>query len=143
MIDSDKFQNFVKRTFSFLVTEYGMTLDKEKINGNAFYDIQFRDKDKVISISLENIENYFQVILFKLDNGQLPDYDDKVKTIHLTELNKRFLTTLDKKEFEDNDRHFGEIMTEDKIEKQILKSAKDLRLCLKQMRSRPLSTSEN
>ncbi|MCO4292017.1 hypothetical protein NF867_03965 [Solitalea sp. MAHUQ-68] len=136
MIDSDKFQNFVKRTFSFLVTEYGMTLDKEKINGNAFYDIQFRDKDKVISVSLENIENYFQVILFNLNNGQLPDYDDKTRTIHLTELNKKFLTALDKKEFEDNDRQFADIVTEDKTEKQILKSAKDLRLCLKQMNSK-------
>jgi hypothetical protein len=134
MIDSDKFQNLVKRTFSFLVTEYGMTLDKEEINGSAFYNTQFRDKDKVVSVSLENIENYFQVILFKLDKGQLPHYDDKVRTIHLTELNKEFLTTLKTKEFADNDGHFGDIMTEDKTEKQILKSAKDLRLCLRQMK---------
>lgn len=110
-----------------------MTLDKEKVNGNAFYDIQFRDKNNVVSVSLENIENYFQVILFKLDHGQLPDYDDKTRTIHLEELNKRFLATLDKEEFNNNDRHFEDIKTDDKIEKQILKSAKDLRLCFKQM----------
>jgi hypothetical protein len=116
------------------MTEYAMTLEKGKINGNAFYDIQFRNKDNVISVSLENIENYFQVILFKLDNGRLPDYDDKVRTIHLTELNKKFLTTLDKNEFDDNDRHFGDIVTTDQTEKQILKSAKDLRLCLRQMK---------
>lgn len=117
-----------------LVLGNNMVLDKVKINGNAFYDIQFRDNDNVVSVSLENIENYFQVILFKLDHGQLPDYDDKTRTIHLGELNRQFLTALDKKEFEKNDRQFDHIRTDDKIEQQILESAKDLRLCFKQMK---------
>jgi len=131
MIESDRFIKFVQGTFSFLVTELKMKYEKETINGNIFYDIHYRDKDKVISISLETIENYFQVILFKLHGGQMPDYDDKTKTIHLNKLNQSILKTVDKTEFADNNNYFGDIRTEDETERMILKSAKDLRICLK------------
>jgi len=108
-----------------------MKYENEKINGNVFYDIHYRDKDKVISISLETIENYFQVILFKLHGGQMPDYDDKTRTIHLNKLNQSILKTVDKVEFADNNNFFEDIRTENETERMILKSAKDLRICLK------------
>ena len=131
MIEAEYFEKYVKEVFSFLETEFKMRLDKINVNGNAFYEVTFKDKKKVISISYENISNYFQVILFKLVNGQLPDYDDKTKTIHLNKLNNELLTQLDKKEFQENNFYFQDIKTETEIEKMLLKAAKDLRICLK------------
>jgi hypothetical protein len=131
MIDADRYSDFVKRTFSFLETEFNMMFGDFIKNGNVFYDVQYRDREKIISISLETIENYFQVILFKLDNGEMPDYDDKRKTIPLNKLNEDILKTLEKSEFSDNNEHFREFETKDKTEEIILKSARDLRLCLK------------
>ena len=69
--------------------------------------------------------------LFTLDNGKRSDYDDNTKTFHLNKLTDKLLRTLDKTEFENNNRHFKDIEAKDETEKMILKSAKDLRLCLK------------
>jgi len=59
MIDADRYSDFVKRTFSFLETEFNMMFGDFIKNGNVFYDVQYRDREKIISISLETIENYF------------------------------------------------------------------------------------
>lgn len=130
MIDSGDYKNYVKDTFLFLITEFNMVLSKQNFNGNAFYDIEYKDKTKVISISLETIENYLQVILFKLNKGKIPDYDDKTKTLHLNKLNNQFLKTLTKQDFEENNSYFQCINAKNETERMILKSAKDLRLCL-------------
>ena len=130
MIEFKSYKDFVLKTFSFLITEFKMDLGKETINGNVFYDIQYADKNKIISISLETIGNYFQVTLFILDNGKLPDYDDKTRTIHLNKLNKDILLKLDRNEFDENNIHFKNVETKDQTKRRILKSAKDLRLCL-------------
>jgi hypothetical protein len=135
MIDSKKYKKHVMNSFSFLETEFKMNFGGETIHGNAYFDIRYKDKEKVISISLEPIENYFQVILYKLDNGKLPNYDDKTKTIHLDKLNKGILTKLDKKEFDENNKFFKDIELKSETEKLILKSAKDLRLCIKHYNS--------
>ncbi|MEQ9378586.1 MAG: hypothetical protein RIG68_25585 [Imperialibacter sp.] len=131
MIHADTFNAFVDRTFSFLATDYKMTQDGVKISGNAFYDVRYQDSAKVISISLETIEDIFQVILFRLENGKLPDYDDKSRTIHLNQMTTDILPTVDKPEFAANNRFFQDIKPADKTEELILKSAKELRLCLR------------
>ena len=131
MIQADRFIEVVDRTFSFLVTDYKMAQDGAKISGNVFYDICYRDTVKVISISLETIEDIFQVILFRLDDGKLPDYDDKSRTIHLNRMTTDILPTVDKPEFAANNRFFQDIQPADKTEELILKSAKELRLCLR------------
>jgi hypothetical protein len=131
MITSEKYIEFVKQTFSFLLEEFKYEIGKITINGNIFYDVEFKSKDKIISISLETIENYIRVILFELQNGHLPDYDDKSKTIHLNELSAEILQNVDKKYFEQNNLYFKKHKTENEVEKLILKAAKDLRICLK------------
>ena len=131
MIEEERFTDIVTRTFSFLVTEFGFELSKKTTNGNMFFDIEYTDKRKAISISLETIENYIRVILFKLENGKRSDYDDMTKTFHLNQLNDKLLKNLDSAEFEQNNKHFDSFEPMDEIEKMILKSAKDLRLCLK------------
>ncbi len=131
MIDSKHFEKYVKEVFSFLELEFNLILDKIIVNGNALYEVTYVDKSKIISISYENIEDYFQVIIFKLKKGQLPDYDDKANTIHLSVLRNELLTQIDKKEFQNNNLYFKNKKAESGIEKMLLKAAKDLRICLK------------
>lgn len=131
MIDGKKYIEIVKLFFSFLITEFSFNQTKEVENGNAFYDVEYRDGQRTISISYENIEDYLQVIVFKLKNGQLPDYDDKTHTLHLSELNKIILPKINKKEVEENNILFDKFETKDSLERKLMKSAKELRLSLK------------
>ncbi len=66
-----------------------------------------------------------------LQNGELPDYDDKTKTLHLNRLNAQVMSSIDRKEIGLNNEYFEKFNVKAEIEKQLLKSAKELRLCLK------------
>jgi hypothetical protein len=131
MIDGKQYIDTVKKYYSFLNTEYNMPVTDEKVRGNAFYDVQYGDKTKVISINYENIEDYFQVTIFKLQNGKMPDYDDKTKTLHLNKLNAAVISKADKSEINLNNEYFAKYSAKDELERKLLKSAKELRLCLK------------
>jgi hypothetical protein len=131
MIDGKIYIEIVKLFFSFLVNEFGFIQTKETENGNAFYDVEYKDVERVISISYENVEDYLQVIVFILKNGKLPDYDDKLYTLHLGELNKIILSKIDKKDIEENNILFNEVEANNSLERKLLKSAKELRLILK------------
>lgn len=134
MIDGKQYIETVEEYFSFLVKEFNLSIVNRKIRGNAFYDVQYGDVKKTISISYENIEDYFQVIIFILQNGQLPDYDDKTKTIHLDKLNNTIFSTVDNNEIILNSIFFEKFQANNKIERLLLKSAKELRLCLRYMK---------
>jgi hypothetical protein len=131
MIDAKKYIETVKDYYSFLITECDLSIIEEKIRGNAFYDIQYGDKIKIVSISYENIEDYFQVIIFKLQNGEIPNYDDETKTMHLNKLNEVIRSKIDKNEFNLNNEYFSKFHSKDKLQRKLLKSAKELRLFLK------------
>ena len=102
----------------------------EKVIGNFFYDVQFSNNVKIVSISYENAEDYFQVIVFMLQNGKLPNYDDKTKTLHLNKLNQEILSKIDKREVSLNSQYFSKFNPINELEKRLLKAAKELRLCL-------------
>ena len=131
MIGGKEYMEKVKEYYSFLSTEFNLAIVNEKIRGNAFYDVQYGDKTKTVSINYENIEDCFQVIIFKLQNGQMPDYDDKTNTLHLNKLNAAVLSKVDKNESNLNNEYFTKFQAKDEIEKKLLKAAKELRLCLK------------
>jgi len=131
MITGKRYIEIVKDYFAFLKEEYNYTLIDEIIRGNAYYDVQYTDNLKVVSISYENIENYFQVIVFILQNGKLPNYDDKTRTLHLNKLNTSVLSKIDKIEVLLNNEYFANFQVKDEFERKLLKSAKELRLCLK------------
>lgn len=130
MIDGQEFINIVKKYFSFLISEFNFKIIEEKIRGNAFYDVQFKDSLRIISISYENIENYLLTTVFILENGQLPDYDDKTKTLHLNKLNAIAQSMVDRMDIELNAEKFSQIQANNDLERKLLKSAKDLRLVL-------------
>lgn len=131
MIDSTQYFATVKKIFFFLHSEFNISEIKEKKNGNAYYDIKYIDQTKVISISYENIGDYLQIIVFKLENGQMPNYDDKSKTLHLNHLNRLALVNAKADDFKSNNDFFKEFSAATALERQLLKAGKDLRLSLK------------
>ena len=94
----------------------------EKIRGNAFYDVQYGDKLNIVSINYENIEDYFQIIIFKLQNGQMPDYDDKAKTLHLNKLNAAVLSKVGRNEIDLNNEYFVNLQANTELERKLLKN---------------------
>jgi hypothetical protein len=131
MIEGLEYIKVVKLFYSFLETEFGFKKVNETVNGNAFYDVEYRDTEKVISVSYENIEAHLEVIVFKLLNGKMPDYDDKSQTLHLNQLNKSLMSRVDKAEISSNAQYFMNHNPKDDLERKLLKGAKELRLCLK------------
>jgi len=130
MIEGIDYVNVVKAYYSFLIIEFGFEISEEKIRRNAFYDVQYKDETRIISISYENIEDYFLVIIYLLENGKMSDYDDKTKTLHLSKLNVEVLSVVDKNKINLNNQHFANFNPKSKLESRLLKSAKELRLCL-------------
>lgn len=133
MVPGEEFISSVKKCFQFLIKDYNYKLKSEKNRTNLFYDVEYQHGDSLISISYENREDYLQVILFRLNNGQLPDYDDKDETIHLEKLNKRILKHLSEQDFKENNDYFSLLQPLSQMEKRLIKSAKELRLCLKKI----------
>lgn len=131
MVDGKQYIEIVKEYYSFLITEFNLTVIDEKVRGNAFYDVQYGDETKIVSINYENIEDYFQVIIFRLKNGQIPDYDDKTNTLHLNKLNTAILSKVDRNEINLNNEYFADLQAKNELERKLLKSAKELRLTLK------------
>ncbi|MGJ1267262.1 hypothetical protein ACR78F_04950 [Sphingobacterium spiritivorum] len=131
MIEGNQYIAVVKQFYSFLETDFGFSKINEIINGNAFYDVEFRDKERIISISYENIEDHLEVIVFMLQNCKMPDYDDKTKTLHLKQLNRMVMAKASKAEISLNAAYFAKYNANNEIEKKLLKEAKELRLCLK------------
>jgi hypothetical protein len=131
MIDSNEYIKKVKDYFEFLIRDFDFKLLEEKVRGNAFYDIQYKDNSRVVSISYENIEDYLLVIVFMLQNGDMPDYDDKTKTLHLKQLNRLIIAKASKEEINLNAEYFTKYNANNEFERKLLKEAKELRLCLK------------
>jgi len=131
MVEDLEYIETVKLYYSFLETEFGLSKVNETINGNAFYDVEFKDKERVISISYENIEDNLEVIVFMLQNGKMPDYDDKTKTLHLKQLNRLVMAKASKEEINLNAEYFAKYNAKNELERKLLKEAKELRLCLK------------
>lgn len=133
MIEGKKFIKDANVYFNYLISEFGFKVLSEKIRGNTFYDLQYSDGKRILSVSYENIEDYLQIIIFILQNGELPDYDDKTKTLHLNKLNEQILPKVDRNEIAFNNEYFMKFKAQDALERQLLKSAKELRLCLKHL----------
>ena len=131
MVEDKKYFETVKLYYSFLETEFGFVKTNETVNGNAFYDVEFTDNERIISISYENIEDHLEVIVFMLQNGKMPDYDDKTKTLHLKQLNRLVMAKASKQDINFNAEYFTNFNAKNELERKLLKEAKELRLCLK------------
>ena len=130
MVDSIQYFKTIRDFFSFLSAEFNMPETGTTKNGNAFYSIKFTEKTKIISISLENVTDYFTVTIFKLHDGKKPNYDDKTHTFHLAHLNKLAAVKATKEDYILNNSIFSKFSPNTPFERLSLKAAKDLRLCL-------------
>lgn len=133
MIEEFEYIQKVKLYYSFLESEFGFSKIIETINGNAFYDVEYKGKEMIISISYENIEDHLEVIVFILQNGEMPHYDDKTKTLHLKHLNRLLMVKTSKEEINLNAKYFAKYNAKNELERKLLKEAKELRLCLKHL----------
>jgi len=130
VIEGSQYITIVKSYFNFLITEFNFKIREEKLRGNAFYDVAYEDVNRIVSISYENIEDYFQVVIFMLKNGELPDYDDKTRTLHLNIINAQVLSSIERREIDLNNEYFLKFTPKDTLERKLLKSGKELRLYL-------------
>ena len=131
MIVAEKYLEVVKTYFNYLFIEFNFKLSHEKIKGNTFYDIQYSNGKLTISISYENIQDFLQIVIFTIFNEELPDYDDNTKSLHLNKLNAQIMPSINKDEISLNNQYFLSYKPTNNLERQLLKSAKELRLCLK------------
>lgn len=131
MIDDQEFIRQVRDYFAFLESEFGFVFTKEKIKGNFYYDIQYCNNNRLVSVSYENIEDYLLVIVFLTQSGELPDYDDQSKTLHLSKMTQCVFPQLSKGEIDANTLDFIDFYPKDEIGFKLLKAAKELRLCLR------------
>jgi len=135
VIEGSHYIEIVKAYFNFLITEFSFKIREEKLRGNAFYDVAYEDVNRIVSISYENIDDYFQVVIFMLKNGELPDYDDKTRTLHLNIINAQVLSSIEKREIDLNNEYFLKFTPKHTLERKLLKSAKELRLYLKRVKA--------
>ena len=130
MIAAQAYLEVSKAYFAFLISEFGFTLATETARSAVFYALEYRHETQVVSIFCENLEDYLQVIIFQLVNQQLPDYDDKRHTLHLHALNQAVGALVGPADWQENQRHFRAFKPKGTVERQLLKAAKELRLCL-------------
>lgn len=130
MIEGENYMKIVDDYFDFLKTEFGFSKSEEKIRGSSFYDAHYVNEERIISISYENLEDYLQIIVFMLIDGQLPDYDDKSKTLHLNHLNSLLMAKIEKDAIINNNQYFSKYNVKTELERKLLKGARELRICL-------------
>lgn len=133
MLNKINYIKIVRKFFSFLENEYFLNQIKEVKNGNVFYEVEYKNMILAVSISYEVVGEYLEVIIFKLNEGRLPDYDDKTQTLHLSKLNKRLLPQISSSEILENNLFFKDMVVSSIIEKNLLKKAKELRLILNRL----------
>jgi hypothetical protein len=131
MIEGKEYIDIVRQFYFFLEEEFSFKEANTAVNGNAFYDIEFRNNEKAVSISYENIEDHLEIVVFILQSGKMPNYDDKTKTLHLKQFNMMILAKVNKDEINSNAEYFSHYNVNNNIEQKLLKGAKELRLCLK------------
>jgi len=129
MIDGNLFFVSVKKYFNFLVIEQGFSLLEENTRGNIYFEVQFKKETTIISISYENHEDYLSIVIYKLQSGRIPSFNDKANIIELKSLTAKIIPDLDKIEINNNNEFFSEFHVDSLIEKKIMKSARNLRLC--------------
>ncbi len=131
MITELSFENIVKTYFSFLTDEFSYKTKDIANNGNLFYEIIYECFSNIISISYESYQDYLLVKLYVLKDGKMPDYDDSNYSFRLNELNKKVFPFIDNVEIIENNEFFSRYQALNDFEKELLKSAKELRLYLK------------
>jgi len=131
MIEPQLYLKTVETYFEFLVDEFEFVLSEERLRGNVFYDVRYLRIDRLVSISYENVEDYLVVAILLLDDGRVPRFDDLNKVFYLEKMTTILFPQLGAEKIETNANHFANLTPLSSIEKRLLKSARELRLCIR------------
>lgn len=124
MINREEYYNAVKKYFGFLVERYDFLVLDKKSQNTMLYDVEYTDKNHIISISYEIMGEGVNIVIFKILNNQRSDYDDYANTIHLNrimESSQREDIIKHLKVSKSLFEHFGN--PESKVEEELLKKA--------------------
>ena len=121
MIDGNEYLKKVKDYYNFIIEEFNFKVEEEIINGNFFYRIRYKDKTRAVTISYENAEDYLSLFISILQNGKLPNYDDKTKTLHLKQINKIVILNCSKEDINLNNEYFNRINAKSDLERKLLR----------------------
>lgn len=132
MLSRIQYNEAVKKYFSFLEQEWGYWETPINVKSTLLYDFQYTNIKEIVSISYEIQGDGVKVIIFKLIDGHMPEYDDKRYTVHLEQLIKDISKDKLERNIIQNKNYFNRFDNPtDNLEKEIYKRAKQLRLCLK------------
>ncbi|MDR1976852.1 MAG: hypothetical protein LBQ18_07655 [Campylobacteraceae bacterium] len=130
MIDGDKYIETTSAYFDFLIKEFGFKIFAKTINGNFFYSVQYKNETQLISISYENLEDFLSIAIVSLKDGGANVYDE-TKALNLNQLSAKILPHINKNGITENNKYFYQYSPQNAAERQLLKTAKELRICLK------------
>lgn len=77
-----EFIEYVKKEFSFLVSEFGFKVEKE-IKDELVYGVLYKNASRAIQVYYEVLDQFSSVMIFRLKNGELPEWDDLKNSVPL------------------------------------------------------------
>ena len=128
-MNGQDFLRIVNEAFTPFLTELGFLLDAPSISGRL-YRASFTGPRHAVSVSIEPGDDSFLVLVFSREGGELSDMDDRLKTPRLSDLNSRYIRTVNSEERAANEAAFNSVVAQDDEEAALLKAAKELRLVL-------------
>jgi hypothetical protein len=123
------FSALLRSAFQPFLNELGFVMEAPLISGR-YYRSSFIGERNVVSVSYEPGDEAVIVAVFSKCGSEVSDFDDRSKTLLLSDLNRRYQSQVTESERLQNDLAFQCILVEDQAERVLLKAAKELRLLL-------------
>jgi hypothetical protein len=127
-------QDFIRiagEAFAPFLKGLGFAMGTPSISGRHYW-ISFTSTTHVVDVSYEPGEpgDALFVQVSMREKGKLSAFDDASKTLRLGDLNSRFMQFVRDEERNANEAVFRSVVAHDKMERLLLKFAKELRLVL-------------
>jgi len=127
-------QDFIRiagEAFAPFLKGLGFAMGTPSISGRHYW-ISFTSNTHVVDVSYEPGEpgDALFVQVSTREKGKLSAFDDASKTLRLADLNSRFMQFVRDEERNANEAVFRSVVAHDKMERLLLKFAKELRLVL-------------
>lgn len=128
-MNGQDFLRVATEAFAPFLSELGFSMDEPSISGR-FYRASFSGPRYSVSVSFEPGDEALFVAVFSRSELGLSDMDDRLSTPRLSDLNRRYMSTVTKEERFANEAVFASVVARDDEEKALVKAAKELRLVL-------------
>src|SRR5204863_7251060 len=128
-MNGQDFLRIANEAFAPFLKELGFSIDTPSISGRL-YNATFTSQEHSVSLSFEPSDEAFFVLVFSREHGELSDFDDRLKTPRLSDLNSRYMKTVTNEELVSNEAAFRCVVVRDEEERALLRAAKELRLVL-------------